>query len=575
VFGHLYAGKASSFFYKRWTDGYAKYNQAINNSFKDGFTWTASFDLTAFYDSIDHKVLTHFLNELGLTKEFTTYLTNYLETWTASTPNRIYHGHGIPQGPIPSGLLSEVILQHFDEHKSFKKTTLRYYRYVDDIRLMGKTEEHVRRGLLELDYISKEIGLFPQSSKINIHKITAIEEEIKTVSLPPEAIDFKLTYDQADVRRRIDELAKGSKIENETRFNYVLAHADPDEKIAKKLLSVLKKNPHLYQSILKHFSKYKRFSKTVSTKLLLQLQSEQLYEEIISAYLIASLNKVHKDVKLEFIKHCLKLHSKRKSITSPNLRSIVFVWLLNDNHFKFKEIENIYKSNQWWLIHNSLEFIDIDQFGEPSYQAILNVLLKSVSFEVSIKAAYLIAQNNLKVSIPIETINDAAQIILKKAKIIGKTFLVKSSINKWLEDITGAKLSTMNWKKFLAAEHSNCERLAYLLTGYVKTDANAFVNELDVFNDFVIDALYSHDSLLGKYKLGNIGSCLAPTGRFATKHPKFFSLCKTVHELRLESYLSHPKVTRTGKPTRQIKFKEIAKLKPQINDGFQELIASR
>jgi hypothetical protein len=573
VFGHLYAGISSSYFYRRWSDGYVKYNHAINNSFAEGFTWTASFDLTAFYDSIDHKVLAHFLNELGLTKEFTSYLTNCLETWTASTPNRIYHGHGIPQGPLPSGLLSEVILQHFDEHKSFKKSTVRYYRYVDDIRLMGKTEEHVRKALLELDYVSKEIGLFPQSSKINIHEICDIEEEIKTISLPPEPIDFKTTFDQKEVRKRIDELAKASKIENETRFKYVLAHAEPDEKLAQKLLSILNKNPHLYQSILKHFSKYKRFSKTVSRKLLLQLEAEQLYEEITSAYLIASLNKVHKELKPEFLKHCIKLQSKRKSITSPNLRSIVFVWLLNENHFKFKEIENIYKSNEWWLIHNSLEFIDIDQFGEPSYQAILNVLIKSISFEVSIKAAYLIAQNNLIVTIPLATINDAAQIILKKAKIIGKTSLTKSSINKRIEEITGVNLPEMNWKKFLDTEHYNCERLAYLLTGYVKTDPNSFVNELDVFNDFVINALYLNDTSLGTYTLGKIGSCLTPTGRFAANYPKLFLLCNAVHELRLESYLSHPKVKRTGNTTRQIKFKELTKLKIQINEGFQELIS--
>lgn len=574
VFGHLYAGKSSSFFYQRWTDGYKKYNHAINDSFAAGYKWTASFDLTAFYDSIDHKVLTHFLLQLGLTKEFADYLTSCLETWTASTPNRIYHGHGIPQGPLPSGLLSEVILQHFDEHKSFKKSTVRYFRYVDDIRLLGKSEEHVRKALLELDYISKEIGLFPQSSKINIHKIDDIEDEIKTVSLPPEPIDFKLSFDQADVMKRINELAKSNKVENETRFKFVLAHADPNEKLARKLLSILNKSPHLYQTILKHFSKYRRFSKTVSKKFLSQLQTEQLYEEITAAYLSTSLNKVHKDVKEDFKSYCVKLHNKRKIITSPNLRSIVFVWLLNENHFKFKEIENIYKSNEWWLIHNSLEFIDIDQFGKPSYQAILNVLLKSVSFEVAIKAAYLIAQQNLQATTPTKNINDAAQLILKKAKVIGKTALTKSSINKRLEEITGTKLPSKNWKKFLNAEHTNCERLCYLLTGYVKTDANSFINELDVFNDFVLDALFRNDTTIGTYTLGKIGSCLIPTSRFAIKYPKFYSYCNKVHEYRLESDLSHPKVKRTGKTTRRIKFSELKTLKPIIDAGFQELIAT-
>lgn len=573
VFGHLYAGRVTPFFYKRWTYGYMRYNQAINKSFLEGFKWTASFDLTAFYDSIDHKVLSYFLLELGLTKEFTIYLTDCLEVWTASTSNRIYHGHGIPQGPLPSGLLSEVILQHFDEQKLFNKPSIKYYRYVDDIRLMGKSEEDVRRALLELDYVSKEVGLFPQSSKINIHEISDIDEEIKTVSLPPEPIDFNENFDQLDVKNRIDELAKDGAIENETRFKYVLAHAAPDEKLANKLLYILKKNPHLYQTILKHFSKYNKFSKTISKKMLLQLNQEQLYEEITSAYLIISLGKIHKSIRNDFSAYCIRLHLKRKHINSPNLRSIVFVWLLNENYFKYREIENIYKSKEWWLIHNSLEFIDVDLFGEPSYQGILNVLLKSESFEVAIKAAFLIVRHNFSITVPINTIHDAAQIILKKAKIIGRTSLSLSNINRRLEEVCGTKLPAFNWKRFLGTEQINCERIAYLLTGYIKTDANAFINELDVFNDLIINALYLKNTALGSYKLGNIGSCLTPTGRFASGYPKFFWLCNKIHELRLESALSHPIVKRTGKPTRQIKFKEIEKLKPQIYAGYKELIA--
>lgn len=573
VFGHLYAGKTSSYFYKKWSDGYVKFNYAINDAFTNGYKWTASFDLTAFYDSIDHKVLTHFLTEIGITKEFSKYLTDCLEIWTASSPTRIYHGHGIPQGPLPSGLLSEVILQHFDEHKSFKRTTVKYFRYVDDIRLLAKTEENVRKALLGLDYTSKEVGLFPQSGKINIHKIENIDDEIKTISLPPEPINFRLSFNQTEVITRLNELIQSNKVVNETRFKYVLAHADPNDKLAKKLLILLLHNPHLFQSILKHFNKYKKFRKAVSAKLLSLLKREQLYEEVTSAYLITSLKKVHKDLIADFNAFVLSLHAKRKSITSPNLRSVVFVWLLNENYFKYKEIANIYKSNEWWLIHNSLEYLDIDRFGEPSYEAILNLLIKSSSFEVSIKAAYLISEHNLKVTAPLATIHDSSQIILRKAGIIGKTSLSKSSIPTRFQEITGTILPKRNWKSFLNTEHANCERLAFLLTGYYKTDANSFVNEFDVFNEFVCNALFIHDGSIGTYTLGNIGSVLySSTSRFAASYPKFFFLCKKVHDLRLESDLSHPVVKSTGKPTRRIKFSELKKLKRHIIEGYTELL---
>lgn len=576
VFGNLYAGKSSDFFYQRWTDGYSHFSRAINEAFTDGFKWTASFDLTAYYDSIDHKVLSHFLDKLGLSKEFVRYLTDHLEIWTASTDNRIYHGHGIPQGPLPSGLLSEVILKHFDDHKLFKSKSIKYFRYVDDIRILGKTEADVRKALLTLDMVSKEVGLFPQTSKINIHKIADIEEEIKSVSLPPEPLDFKLSFTQKEVVKRLYELSKGNKIQNETRFKYVLRHADPNNKLALKLLSILYHYPHLYPTVLNHLRKYKTFTKSISDQILVLLKKEQLYEEVTATYLLACLNKVHPAAKPEFIRYCISLQKKRASIISPNLRSIVFVWLINVRHFKFSEIEKIYRATkEWWIITNSLDYIDIDEFGRPSYENLLNTLIKSKSFEVAIKAAYLITVHGLTVKTLISDINGNAQLILKKAGTIGRTALSKTTISLRLSEISETTFPYFKWHKFLNSDHASCERLMVLAVGYSKTDANAFVNQLDVINDLMCKALYHANPVMGTYTLGKIGSVLStPTGRFATSFPKYYKLCNKIHQLRLESDLSHPIVKSTGAATRRIKFAEIKKLKADIYDAYFEIGSS-
>src|SRR4029077_6615648 len=115
-------------------------------------------------------------------------LARCLNTWT-STKGTIYHNHGIPQGPLSSGLLSEVVLQHFDQnHRA--PATVKYFRYVDDIRLFAKSMADLRRVVTWLDMLSKDVGLFPQSSKINLHEVTDIEEELKKVVSPrPEDED--------------------------------------------------------------------------------------------------------------------------------------------------------------------------------------------------------------------------------------------------------------------------------------------------------------------------------------------------------------------------------------------------
>ncbi|MEI7837598.1 MAG: RNA-directed DNA polymerase, partial [Planctomycetota bacterium] len=194
VFGHLYAGKSCMWFYRKWSDGYARFNMAARKAFADGCKITASFDLTACYDSLDHGVLRHFLGEIRCDPEFCGRFTDWLSIWTA-TEAKVYHNHGIPQGPLPSGLVAEVVLQHFDANRG-REGRVHYMRYVDDIRLFAKTEQELRRMLVRLDMLSKDIGLFPQSSKIDIHEIKDIETELKSVSHPTETTIKKKIVDQ-------------------------------------------------------------------------------------------------------------------------------------------------------------------------------------------------------------------------------------------------------------------------------------------------------------------------------------------------------------------------------------------
>jgi hypothetical protein len=104
VFAHLYAGKSSTFFYMRWQDSYQLMSRAIRELHARGFIFVANFDLTAFYDSIDHHVLNHFLKEVGLDEDAIELLMQCLRQWTSSTwsvgPEAIYREHGIPQGPL-------------------------------------------------------------------------------------------------------------------------------------------------------------------------------------------------------------------------------------------------------------------------------------------------------------------------------------------------------------------------------------------------------------------------------------------------------------------------------------------
>jgi Reverse transcriptase (RNA-dependent DNA polymerase) len=247
-FGHMFAGKSSTWFYKPWKQGYSAFNKLSRDAFKRGLKFTASFDLTACYDSLDYQVLCHFLRQLNLDEEFCNKLKAYLGVWTA-TDTRIYHSHGIPQGPLSSGLLSEVVLRHVDLNYG-ARSNVRYLRYVDDIRLFASREDALRRMLIRLDTLSKGIGLFPQAAKINIHEIDDIEEELKSVSGLYETDnendqDEDETSDQDQIRRKLIELSPRFKVENNTRFKFLLSRADPSSKLNARLLKISLERPDL------------------------------------------------------------------------------------------------------------------------------------------------------------------------------------------------------------------------------------------------------------------------------------------------------------------------------------------
>ena len=98
------------------------------------------------------------------------------------------------------------------------KIDFHYFRYVDDIRLFANNEKDLRRLLVALDLMSKDIGLFPQSAKIGIHKVADIERELKSISNPPEPAIKNRLVNQKRLFRRIVELTPHYSISDPTRF---------------------------------------------------------------------------------------------------------------------------------------------------------------------------------------------------------------------------------------------------------------------------------------------------------------------------------------------------------------------
>lgn len=573
IFGNLYAGSRSLFFYQDWRKSYSRFSTEIKRVYKKGFVYTASFDLTACYDSIDHNVLKHFLQELNLQKEFNDLLCKYLMKWTATRgENRIYQGHGIPQGPLSSGLLSEVVLRHFDENKPENPRSWRYFRYVDDMRFFAKNEHDLRLMLVEMDLLSKQIGLFPQSSKISIHEVTNIDDEIKSISHPPEIINIKVAGLQEKLVKRLMELSPRLKVENETRFKYILGSAGPSTKLGNRLIKILYKNLHLYTSIFNYFDQYQSLPQSITDKLIKLLSDNSLYSALTSAGLRMLLKRHHESSRTKLVSLARSILSKPAELKSTELFTAATAILLKSNRLLFKDTtEAILNNDEWWSRSELATHINLDQFGEPSYEKILNDLLKDDSVDTSIVAAELIANKSLNATLPIDQINQIAQLSLKSMGVIGARRGGKCPVSNTMQHMLGMAVKDIDWKKLLGTRYKDVTKKASMLQAYSETDATAWVNLLDTIHDNLLESLFNHEAgALGIYS--KIGAVIASkTSAFALKYPQTHKAFNLIHNERYKSALSHSKNLKTKKTTRFIEFSFIGSSKKQLRYCYLEL----
>jgi hypothetical protein len=567
VFGHLYAGSGSGWFYRKWSDGYKAFNTAAENAFNSGYIWTASFDLTAFYDSIDHNVLRSMLANIGVDEDFGLRLTELLAKWTA-TSTQIYHNHGIPQGPLSSGLIAEVVLKHFDDQR-LSGFDVKYFRYVDDIRLFAKKQDHLRHALVALDRISKDVGLFPQSGKIDIHLVTDISVELKSVSNPIEPSVSTPSPDQKALRKRITALSPRFKVADPTRFKYLLAKANPSASLLDRLWRIYELAPHFYLQVAGHISKFDELPDRHAKRLIWEIEAQELYPAIRAAFVEASIGKLPVGV-VPKAKTVLKAlwHPK---LAQADISNALWQWLCHERHMTNRQMRYAFLSKlSPWLqmrLHFGARWSDVSEVQRDAW---LNHSIRSESADIAITAAWVGGMFGVRLERPTRDINALAKLMLKELGLMKRADSSVCGIRLAISEITGRDIA-IGWKKFFGRGYKRAEAQITTCKGYFKTDPSALVNAIDVFNDLLLDALHRCVPTLGVYKLGSIGSTLGNPVRLKNAYPAVTHMAEQFHQKRSESDLSHAVVRRTKKATKRVKFKWLKTGAKILAKGVEEL----
>lgn len=577
VFAHLYAGKSSKFFNIKWQRSYTKFGNRLRDCHSRGFDHVANFDLASFYDSIDHHVLVHFLRDLKIDEETIEYLMLCLRKWTSSTwsngPVNIYHGHGIPQGPLPSGMLSEAVLQHLDKAGEQGGRRTIYLRYVDDIKILAKTEKDLRAKLIKLDIASKEIGLFPQTSKINIRKVNDPEDEIKSVSRPPEPslVPF---VNQKKLTARILELSRRGRVasSSSTRFKYLLANVAPSHRLNARLIKVLHSHPEYAPQIASYTSRYKKIPAGLATEIKAYLDDQALYHSVLAIVLDASLGRLPAPYDHDIGKAAADrlLRPKPGALPlQPTYKASLIAFALSSGNLTYAEYDGIVAAEtDWWIKKRSVIALAPDIFGLPSYEVFLNERMREDGSEVARICAARLVEGSHRLASPYGAVETTAKHILRAAKIIRVVGAPDSRIPEIIAYVLDRKRAVFDWKALFGSGHKHAERMMIMLKRDRESNIEKFLVHLDSWCDFLLSEIYKRHKPGKTYP--NYGSALKDPVLTALL-PTTIPALNALHAIRLESSVAHPRSLKTGKPTRRLKHHDFYKIRKQLMSAFEEI----
>lgn len=256
VFSNLLEKPDSIFFFRRWQETYGAFQERIQNQYAAGLRWVGDFDLAAFYDTISHELLLRTIYPQTSNSDLD-WIAKCLKTWSSDRASS-GHGHGLPQGPLASDFLAECFLLPIDVALQKRRG---YTRYVDDVRLLGASEDEVRADLIALERHCRERGLIPQAGKFAIKRAQNADEAmgmLPSISDPHHEGAGKNKIDKAQARGALLSAIGGKpyRVTDKTRLRYVLYRAEADSDLLKIVLRLIPRHPEHADAFFTYLSRF-------------------------------------------------------------------------------------------------------------------------------------------------------------------------------------------------------------------------------------------------------------------------------------------------------------------------------
>ncbi len=584
-FGAIFTGGSNPFFYHNWKSCFKKYENTIIKTFKEGKKYVADFDLVSFYELIDHNLLNRVLGAQVDNKEILNLLEQCLQKWTENNTGACLH-HGIPQGPEASAFLAECFLFGFDRIL-FGNVT--YLRYVDDIKLMGRDEAQVKRGLLKLDILSKQYGLVPQAQKIECRQISSIKELRNSISSSLATIQTHLLVNPS-THKRLERMFSRSMSKNngvwtitdERSFKFSIGRLNRRKRILDRLVPFIHRRHDLAWLFSNYLYKFP-LNKHAASIALMALNRDPIYDASAARYIDALDVCIPHNSGIQYRK---TLHEVRKRSEEDGIALSIAISYFLGRRSSISAVTRLIEKQS----NPIAKCLIIDKlFGSENKtpfkisQALPLIIAETESSNPDLArfcAGLLIdiwpwTHGSWK---PSKKVNRAVKLLLKGLGLREKKPKKESVIGIFFHEQMkiGVKLS---WNTMLGRDLRTAEVRCLKLQEAWMHDPTKWVMTLDTFNEVLISSFSKqHPALRAAY------SKAIPPGRhhpdfgawlnqrdLARVVPKCAAWLLDIHNARSESYLAHAR-SRKGKVTKEITYKKRDDLHKRSQSAWAELI---
>jgi len=297
--------------FEPWYGQWPKFLEESQYAFEnEGYRFLSVADISAYFENIHLEILRDtLLRYLPREQKIINMLIEIYESWVFETPDGRCLGRGLPQGNSGSSFLANIYLLPLDqEFLKFSKThDIRYFRYMDDVKIFSKDEVTARQVIFEMNRMLRSLHLNMQGSKTNILRDNEIRQEIED-----------------DRLNRVNEYIKsfqGKKLTDVERKSYITQLGGEYRKIRARKFALKEKDFRLFRRLITGFTLLQHGR--LVDRLLLEIQRNPDYRLMASAmrYFRMLPNKsVISSKLLEFLKSPENLFAQQEALMIMSLR---------------------------------------------------------------------------------------------------------------------------------------------------------------------------------------------------------------------------------------------------------------